>query len=98
MIFIGRFLLQRKICVVVFSEIHGFCLERNTLAGVIFEFAAFVVRGTDSLFGTEYLVLIQIRTVQTIAAGTLYFFTKQHSNASGRYLFLHYTGSSSGFP
>ena len=79
MIFIGRFLLQRKICVVVFSEIHGFCLERNTLAGVIFEFAAGLFCAAQAFLCAKHLAVLQHGAVAAIGAGTFYLFPKQHN-------------------
>ena len=75
-------MLQREIFLIISGKIQGFCFGRNPFAGIIFKPAAFVINGFYTFFGTENLVLLQTRAIQTIAAGTFDLFTKQHTQAS----------------
>lgn len=75
-------MLQREIFLIISGKIQGFCFVGNPLAGIIFKPAAFVINGFYTFFGTENLVLLQTRAVQTVTAGTFDLFTKQHIQAS----------------
>ena len=90
------FLLQRVVFLIVSGKIHCLSLRRNPLTGIIFKTPAFVVNGFAALLGTENPTILQICSMQTVAAGTFYLFTKQHIRASKTVLF-HYTGTMHGF-
>ena len=59
---------------------------RDPFAGIIFETAALVLLRLNAFLRTKDPAVFQICTIQTIAAGTLYLFSKQHGYASGSFL------------
>lgn len=74
---------------IIFGKIQSPCLGRDTLAGIVFEFPALAVQSLQPLFGTEDLVLSNVRAVDAVGAGAFYFFPKQHGRAlreSGDYI------------
>ena len=91
------FLLQRVVFLIVSGKIHCLSLRRNPLTGIIFKTPAFVVNGFAALLGTENPTILQICSMQTVAAGTFYLFTKQHVYAS-KTVFFNYTGITDGLP
>ncbi len=71
-------ILQGKIVFVVPGKVHGFCLGRNPLTGVIFEFAAFGIFRHYTLFGTEDQALFEVGAIGAVVAGFGNVFAKQH--------------------
>ena len=69
---------QGKITVLISGEIHCLCLERNPFAGIIPEFAAGILFGTNPALAADHGALFQLCSMHTVGAGTLYFFPKQH--------------------
>ena len=67
--------------VIVFSEIERFGLCGDPLAGIVFETAAFLFFGDDTVFGTQHLLFVHQRTVGTVAAGAGDLFSEQHDIA-----------------
>lgn len=72
------FNLKRKIFLVIFTEIHSLCPNRNPFAGVIFETHTPLVISPDALLGAEDGAIIQFGTVDAVGAGMFDFLSKQH--------------------
>lgn len=83
--------LQGIILVFVFGKIHGLCLYRDSLAGIIFESAARIVNGTNAFFAAKHCVIFQNCAMDTVGAGTFHFFSKQHGGTLREMLFELYT-------
>ena len=72
--------LQGVIVFIVFRKIQRLCFGGDTLAGIVFEFSACVIDGTDALLDTKDLLVIQPSAVDAVCTGTLNFLTKQHGH------------------
>ena len=72
--------LEGKIVLSIFAEVHGPGLRWNPLEGVVAEFTAVVTDGDDSFFGTEHHFLVHFCAVAAILAGPLHLLSKQHSD------------------
>ena len=75
--------LQGIILFVVPGKIQRFRLRWDPFAGIVSKPPAFILYSFIAFFGAQNLSIFQIRTMQTVAAGTFYLFTKQHGYASG---------------
>ena len=82
--------LEREVFLRELIEIQGLCFGWNALTGVIAEPETFFSGVANSLFGTKELTFFQWCTEHTVAAGTFYFFTKQHDHSSMN-CYPHYT-------
>ena len=87
--------LQGKIILIIFGEIHGFCLGRDPFAWIILEFAAFVILIADALFHTKHLTVFQHCAESAVCAGFFDFFPEQHWQTS--MIFAYYTPSGARF-
>ena len=82
------FCLEGVILIVVFVEIQGLGLWRNSLTGVIFEFPAGLLSVYHTLFYTQYLLTVDDGAVGAIRTGVLDLFAEQHNMNSFRHVFL----------
>ena len=72
------FYLERKIFLIIFSEIHSLDPRGDTLAGIIFETYTALVVCAESLLGAKDGTFVQIGAVDAVGAGTFDFLSKQH--------------------
>ena len=63
---------------IVFAEIQGLRLGRNTLAGVVLEFPAFLRIHDDTLLDAQILVFVHFCSVGAVRAGAGHFLSEQH--------------------
>lgn len=73
--------LQRVILIFIFGKIQCFHFLWNTLTGIVFKSAAFVIYSAHPLPGTEDLPIFQMGTIKTVCAGTFDFLPKQHGGS-----------------
>lgn len=81
-----RFILKSEIFLVIFGKIQSLCFWGDPLTGIIPKAPALILNRFHTLPGAKDLSVFQICSKQTVAAGTFYFFTKQHNDASGMLL------------
>ena len=75
---------------IISGKIQCLCFRGDSLAGIILKTSAFVIDGFNALLCAQDRSILQLCAVQTIAAGPIYLFTKQHDYASGMILQLLY--------
>ena len=68
--------LQAVVHVVVLGEIHGFCLYRDPLKGIIAEPPAGFLRLFYAFFHAKHLPVAQRHTMPAVGAGPVYFFSE----------------------
>ena len=76
------FLLKIEILGLVLAEVQGLGFYWNPFAGVIAKTHAVVIGVSNSFFAAEDLPIFKLHTVGAVAAGTLYFFAKEHTESS----------------
>lgn len=72
--------LQRKIVLVVFAEIQRLGLGRNTLAGIIFKFAALLGFRHYAALDAQELIFIHLGAVGAVGARMGDFLSEQHKS------------------
>ena len=74
----GFLFLEGEIFVLIFFKIRRFGLEGDSLTRIIGKFAALAIHGNDAFFDAKTLLVIQLCTVLTVAAGLYHPLPKEH--------------------
>ena len=83
--------LEAEIDLIIFLNIQGFHLGRNSFAGIVTEFPASAFGRYYPFFDAQNLLLIHCGAPLAVAAGGGYLFAKQHNLLLSTTDYLYYT-------